>query len=133
MRLLATSLMYEDFFRCNNLDAILRHAFFEGGRNIPMDEAGRAAMLREGVIGLRPLKEGIWQHIDSAQIINDLDRTHRYGSWPTNDLWMFGDYVKGSGGISRDSAIGSIGGGNHFCEIQYVDECLDKQACWEWG
>lgn len=133
MRLLATSLMYEDFSRCVNLDAILRHCFFEGGRDIPLNEISRAGMLREGILGLKPLPLGIWRHIDMTQVFNELDRTHRYGSWPTNDLWMFDDYVRGSGGVSRDSAIGSIGGGNHFCEIQYVEECLDRQTCWEWG
>lgn len=133
MRLIATDIMWDDFQRCANLDNILRHAFFEGGRNIPLDEEGRAGMLREGVIGLKPINDGIWRHIDMAQMINELDRTHRMGSWPTKDLWNFADYVRGSGGISRDSAIGSIGGGNHFCEIQYVEECLDKQACLEWG
>lgn len=133
MRLIATDILREDFGRCANLDNILRHAFFEGGRNIPLDEESRAGMLREGVIGLKPLNDGIWRHIDMTQVTNELDHTYRLGSWPTKDLWMFDDYVRGSGGISRDSAIGSIGGGNHFCEIQYVEECLDKQACLEWG
>jgi len=133
MRLLATTILRDDFKRCINLDNILRHAFFEGGRNIPLDEEGRAGMLREGVIGLKPLNDGIWRHIDMTQVTNELDHTYRFGNWPTKDLWMFDDYVKGSGGISRDSAIGSIGGGNHFCEIQYVEECLDKQTCLDWG
>ncbi len=133
MRLLATTMNREDFGRCLNLDNLLRHAFFEGGRNIPLDEKSREGMLREGVLGISPTKDGIWQHIDMTQVVNELDRTHHFGSWPTNNLWMFNDYVKGSGGISRDSAIGSIGGGNHFCEIQYVEECLDKQACYAWG
>ncbi len=133
MRIIATTMMKDDFSKCVNLDEILRHAFFQGGRDIPLDEDTRAAMLRDGVIGLKSSNGGIWRHIDMAQMISELDRTHRYGSWPTENLWMFNDYVKGSGGISRDSAIGSIGGGNHFCEIQYVEECLDKKTCWEWG
>ena len=133
MRLITTDMRRDDFDKCSNLDNILRHAFFEGGRNIPLDEESRAGMLREGIIGLKPLKEGIWQHIDMSQVINDLDRTYRLGSWQTKDLWMFDDYVKGSGGVSRNSAIGSIGGGNHFVEIQYVEECLDKGACRDWN
>lgn len=133
MRLIVTDLTRDDFARCDNLDTILRHAFFEGGRDIPLSEAGRIGMLREGVIGLEPLDVGIWQQIDKDQMINELDHTHHYGNWPTNDLWMFDDFVKGSGGISRDSAVGSIGGGNHFDEIQYVEECLDKPTCRQWG
>jgi RNA-splicing ligase RtcB len=49
---------------------------------------------------------------------------HRHGSWPTRDLWEFVDYVEGSGGTSHDAVIGSIGGGNHFLEIQCVDACI---------
>ncbi len=133
MRVITTDLRREAFNEAVDLDVILRHAFFEGGRDIPLDERSRAGMLREGVIGLNPPKLGIWQHLDRDQLITDLDHTHRLGSWPTHDLWMFDDYVRGSGGISRDAAIGSIGGGNHFVELQYVDECLDRQTCWQWG
>jgi tRNA-splicing ligase RtcB len=131
MRLIMTNLSKADFEKCQNLDQILRHVFFEGGRDIPMDQAGRTGMLREGIAGLRPLREGLWKNIDPVQLFDDLARTH--AAWPTNDLWMFDDYVKGSGGISRDAAIGSIGGGNHFVELQYVEECLDKRTCMEWG
>lgn len=133
MRLIVTDLVQAEFDRCANLDTIFRHAFFEGGRDVPLDEASRAGMLREGIIGMHPPHHGLWRYVDRAQMIADLDRTHRLGSWPTTDLWMFADYVRGSGGISRDAAIGTIGGGNHFCELQVVDECLDRATCNAWG
>src|ERR1700683_1346912 len=48
MRLVVTDMTREEFERAGaRLDRILRHAFFEGGREIPMDPAGRAAALRE--------------------------------------------------------------------------------------
>lgn len=136
MRLLATDLSREEFERMGGrLDTLLRHAFFEGGRDIPLDEAGRAAMLRDGAAGLRaPARGGgIWRHLDPEALERDLARTHRGGRWPTRDLWAFADYVRGSGGVSRDAAIASIGGGNHFLEIQWVEECIDRRSCWDWG
>lgn len=136
MRLLATDLTREEFDAIGpGLDGMLRHAFFEGGRDIPLDEAGRAAILREGAAGLRapPGGGGIWRRLEPAVLERDLARTHRGGCWPTEDLWAFGDYVRGSGGVSRDAAIASIGGGNHFCEIQWVEECLDRRVAWDWG
>lgn len=136
MRLVTTDLTRDDFERLSpRLDSILRHAFFEGGRGIAMDPAGRAAILREGAAGLRrPAEpEGLWRQLDRAELDHDLARTHLGGSWPTRDLWEFGDFVEGSGGVSHDSAIASIGGGNHFVEIQTVEACLDRQACWRWG
>lgn len=135
MRLVIASITKDEFLSMSGaIDEALRHAFFEGGRDIPMTEAGRAAMLREGILGLHEVKDtGIWKQIDSKRIASEISRMHRNGSWKTNDLWNFEDYVKGSGGTSRDSLIASIGGGNHFVELQYVDECIDKQTCYDWG
>lgn len=90
-------------------------------------------MLREGMIGLSAPRGGLWDRIDLAKLHSDLDRTHQLGHWPTRDLWQFDDYVRGSGGQSYDSAIATIGGGNHFVELQYVEDCLDRSTCWQWG
>ena len=136
MRLLATDLACEEFEAIGRrLDDALRRLFFGGGRDIPLDEAGRAAILREGAPGLRAPATGggIWRHLDPARLAAELPRHHRGGSWPTDDLWAFGDFVRGSGGVSRDAVVASIGGGNHFVEIQRVEECLDRRACWDWG
>jgi tRNA-splicing ligase RtcB len=136
MRLVATDMTRDEFDRLGaRLDGILRHAFFEGGRDIPMDPAGRAALLRDGAPGLKapPSGGGLWRKLDPQMLEQELARTHRGGSWPTRDLWEFGDYVEGSGGTSHDAVIASIGGGNHFLEIQYVEECIDRRACWAWG
>lgn len=132
MRLLVTDITREDFNRAINLETILRYRFFEGGRDIPLDEHNRAAMLREGLIGMTP-HGGLWDRIDQSKMHTDLERTHQFGHWPTHDLWMFKDYARGSGGLSYDSSIGTIGGGNHFVELQVVEDCLDRQVCWQWG
>lgn len=133
VRLIITDMRREEFARLDHLDAILRHRFFEGGRDVPLTESDRAAMLRDGAIGLPRMTGGLWDRIDFNQVQTDLDRTHQLGHWPTRNLWRFEDYVRGSGGKSYDSNIGSIGGGNHFVEVQYVEECLDKPTCWQWG
>jgi tRNA-splicing ligase RtcB len=136
MRLLATDVTREAFEAIGpRLDGMLRHVLFGGGRDIPMDEAGRAAMLREGAAGLRapPGGGGIWRRLDPARLSAELARHHGGGAWRTRDLWAFGDFVRGSGGVSRDAVVASIGGGNHFLEIQAVEACLDRQACWAWG
>ena len=134
MRLVIASITRDEFAALSGeIDNELRHTFFEGGRDIPMSEEGRAAMLREGILGMAGTNEGIWKHIDPNRVADEFSRMHRNGSWPTNDLWNFQDYVKGSGGVSRDAMIASIGGGNHFVEIQYVDECLDRHTCYDWG
>lgn len=136
MRLVSLAMTREEFEAIGpRLDDRLRHAFFEGGRDIPMSENGREAMLRDGVAGLEPPPggDGIWRSLDVEAVRRDMARTHRGGSWPTRDIWMFGDFVRGSGGTSRDAYIASIGKGNHFIEFQWVEECLDRRASYAWG
>ena len=49
-------------------------------------------------------------------------------------MFAFADYVASSGATdSRDSQIGSIGGGNHFVELQHVDEIVDGATAHAWG
>ena len=136
MRLVIASMTRDEFASLSDaIDHKLRHAFFEGGADIPMSQESREAMLRDGMPGVVKMlgtKDGIWKRIDPNKFSTEMDRMHSHG-WKTNDLWNFQDYTKGSGGVSRDASIASIGGGNHFVEIQYVDECLDRKSCYEWG
>ena len=111
------------------LQTELRKIFFQGGRDLPLDEAGREAMLREGLPGLLGVSRlgGFWNSLPDSRISREIEHACQNGSWKTENSWMFDDYIRGSGGVSRDAAIGSIGGGNHFVEIQEIDEILDKK------
>lgn len=134
MRLVATDMTRAEFDALDSgLDAMLRRAFFEGGRDLPLSEAGREAMLRHGVPGLADATGGLWDGPGGEALRAEATRCHGGGSWPTEDLWMFGDYVRGSGGTSRDATLGSIGGGNHFVELQWLAERIDPGVAWRWG
>jgi len=41
--------------------------------------------------------------------------------------------VASAGGTSYDGMIGSVGGGNHFAEVQYVASVSDARAAYAWG
>jgi tRNA-splicing ligase RtcB len=59
---------------------------------------------------------------------------HFQGVVPARGVFAFDDYITSSGGGSgRDSQIGSIGGGNHFVELQVVDDLLDGTTAHAWG
>ena len=136
MRLIATDISLEDFQSIGKkLDDRLRHMFFAGGRDIPMTESGREGILREGIAGLKAPdgRPGIWKHISDERMEKEASFNHQGGSWKTKDSWNFQEYIKGSGGLSHDSAIASIGKGNHFVERQYVEDIIDKQTAWRWG
>lgn len=142
MRLLATDVTAAEFARLGpDLDRRLRHIFFEGGRNIPLSATQRAGVFRSGLPGLldsRHADDGLWRYWDSDGQESDLMRTHRLGALPTRGIFGLDDFIAGSGrgapeAFTRDGQIGSIGGGNHFVEIQRVEEIFDGATSQAWG
>lgn len=138
MRLLVTDVTASEFARLGeDLDRRLRYIFFEGGRNIPMSAAQRIAMFRDGLQGLLECDhagEGLWRHWDRQAQEDDLMRTHGLGKVATGGVFELEGFIAGSGeAFSRDGQIGSIGGGNHFVEIQRVDETFDGATAHAWG
>jgi tRNA-splicing ligase RtcB len=140
MRLLVTDLTRREIEPLlDRLAAPLRARFFEGKRDIPMSPRQREALLRDGLRGLLATcadnaGSGIWRLYDAANQEADLERVHFGGSLPARGIFAFGDYVRGSGSVDgRDSHLGSVGGGNHFVEIQVVDEVLDGATAHAWG
>lgn len=139
MRLLVTDITQDEL--APHLDALagpLRHTFFRGGRDLPMSPRQREALLREGLWGLNDTASdnagrGLWKLYDRRQQEADLARVHFQGVLPARQLFAFEDYIKGSGATDgRDTQIGSVGGGNHFVELQVVDEAAGAPAR-EWG
>jgi tRNA-splicing ligase RtcB len=62
----------------------------------------------------------------------ELARVHLGGSLPGNAGWAPEDLVPETG-LVRDGGLGTIGGGNHFVEVQVVEEIQDRALAWEWG
>ncbi|MET7403562.1 RtcB family protein [Dactylosporangium sp. NPDC005572] len=108
--------------RLDALEARLRHLFFEGGRRIGLTPAQREGLLRDGLPGL----------FDAGARVGDADPMHA-AAWPAPDAEAFRDWVTSGGGTSYDSIIGSVGGGNHFAELQYVAAVHDGAAAYAWG
>lgn len=137
MRLLVTELEREDLERHEQaLQHRLRQIFFEGQRDIAMSPAQREAMLRHGLAGLNSSfgARTTWHAYDPMQQRQELERVHFHGSLDTRDVFAFEDFIRASGGEQgRDAHIGSIGGGNHFVELQVVDELHDHHCAHHWG
>lgn len=140
MRLLVTDITRDEL--APHLDVLhrpLREVFFQGKRDIPMSPRQREALLRDGLWGLHETRDdnadrGIWRGYDAAAQELDLRRVHFQGVLPAHGIFAFADYIASSGAQdARDSQIGSIGGGNHFVELQVVDEILDGTTAHAWG
>lgn len=138
MRLLTTDLSVEKLEgHWKEIQNKLRGLFFQGQRNIPMSPRQREAVLRDGLPGLlETIKDnenkGIYQFYNINDQRDDLDKIYNHGGFPTNRLFGFEKLIKSSGAIDgRDPQIGSVGGGNHFVELQRIDEILCGQSCRE--
>ncbi|MEZ4301807.1 MAG: RtcB family protein [Polyangiaceae bacterium] len=140
MRLLATDVDRREIApHMGALKQRLRALFFQGKRDIPMSPRQREAMLRHGLFGLHETAgdnagTGLWAHYDPRAQIDDLDRVQDAGSLSTRGTFAFDAYIRSSGRADgRDIQIGSVGGGNHFVEIQAVDELLDGATARSFG
>lgn len=139
MRLHLSSLRAEDLEgRADELETAFRHLFFEGGRNIPMTRSQREAIFRGGLEALldatpRSLTEGAWSLFHERGIGDELDRVEARGSLVAGRVFGLDDFMGPAGELTRDSQIGSIGGGNHFVEVQRVERILDGPTAHAWG
>ncbi|MDG4789279.1 RtcB family protein [Micromonospora sp. WMMD1102] len=138
MRVEATSVTVDQLRPgLDRLERRLRHLFFEGGRRIGLTGRQREGLLRHGLPGL--LADGVpadpkgaWRQVGPDDL-SDLDgRLHATG-FPVDSADDFRDWISSGGGTSYDSIIGSVGGGNHFAELQYVSAVHDGAAAYAWG
>ncbi len=139
MRVYTTDLKEEEIrSRLSSLIPEIRRIYFEGGRNIPMTGIQREAMLREGLTGLLETSgeaagEGIWRFYDKRMQERELGATAFQGSVRAGDVEGLRDYIGSPHIRSFDDQIGSIGGGNHFVEMQKVEEIYDGRTANAWG
>jgi tRNA-splicing ligase RtcB (3'-phosphate/5'-hydroxy nucleic acid ligase) len=139
MRLHLTSLNVDAVTdQLDDLETAFRSLFFEAGRNIPMTRNQREGLFLNGLEGLleatpRSLETGLWRLFQRADIAADLERIESRGSHMASQVFGLEDFLGRKDEFSRDSQIGSIGGGNHFVEIQRVEKILDRGIAHTWG
>lgn len=140
MRLLVTDLPVDKLEgHWDQIQKKLRALFFEGQRDIPMSPRQREAVLKDGLPGLlRTIQDnqnsGIYRYYDVRSQSNDLEKMHNHGGFPTNRLFGFEKFINSSGAIDgRDPQIGCVGGGNHFVELQRIDEIVCPQSGKQFG
>lgn len=112
------------------LEHHLRHLFFQGGRDIALTGWDRHAILREGLPGLldnlQRTSAGLLSKLDLSRTWVDLERHSDGGVFSCEDIDPdFADYTQIDHDHRRDAILGTIGGGNHFVELGYVDQVVD--------
>jgi len=88
----------------DELDNRLRYRFFEGGRNIARSRLDRIKMFTSQVF-------------ETSYVPEEFLRSS----------------AKSDTELTRDDQLGSVGGGNHFVELQVIKEILDAEKAYQWG
>lgn len=139
MRLMRTDWTVEEVERhLPRLEQRIRHVFFEGGREIPLHPQQREALLRDGLPGLAETADklgdqGIWRHWRKEEQWRALDHVSESGNFPTDGISEGLANYTAANDVRYDAQIGSIGGGNHFVEVQRISKVLDAGTAYAWG
>jgi tRNA-splicing ligase RtcB len=104
----------------------------EGRFNLSLDKIGVDAVINRGAASIPALAERIkhqaWEAFDSDEFSEDLERIEDNGCMPADPAAVPNAAVqKGSG------QLGTLGGGNHFIEIQYVQKVLERDMAKTFG
>ncbi|MEO9514937.1 MAG: RtcB family protein [Paracoccaceae bacterium] len=117
------------------LPSLLRHSFFQGGRRIEASPDSRRALLSQGIAALdAKMLSDVWGDAP-ANIGQQLESAVHDPFGPIAPGSPFDEWIAPGGrdGISRDQLLGTIGGGNHFVEVQEITKINDGGAAWAWG
>jgi tRNA-splicing ligase RtcB len=82
--------------------------------------------------GIPAAVDGAWRQVGPDDTTDVSGRLHAAG-YPVRSADAFRDWITSGGGTSYGSIIGSVGGGNHFAELQYVSAVHDGPAAYAWG
>jgi tRNA-splicing ligase RtcB len=106
-------------------------------RDLPMTVKQIAGMFHTGSVGwLEETKKkplGMLARSDMQQLEQELDKSFSYGSSDGNVNYAPQEMLPSDRDVIRDCFIGTIGSGNHFVELQVVEEILDRKWAFEWG
>lgn len=116
-----------------------------GTRDLPMPTRAMRALFRTGCLGwvealrngnggaARPGGLGQLERADFRQLERELERVYHLGSETGDEAWVPDDLLPEDRESIRDGNLATVGGGNHFVEIQVVDEVVGRGRAWEWG
>ncbi|HLL85648.1 MAG TPA: RtcB family protein [Longimicrobium sp.] len=110
------------------------HYFF-GTRDVALGARAVEALLRDGLPGwlLETMEAplGLAEKADLAQLDRECARVHLGGGLEGDPSWAPPGLRRP--GVVRDPGLATIGGGNHFVEVQRVEAVEDRARAWAWG
>lgn len=108
-----------------------------GTRDVPMTPVAMSALFERGCLGWLDTQSaargGSMQRSDVAQLWRELDRVYENGSLVGSIAEAPSALVDPARSWLRDPGLATLGGGNHFLEVQVVEEIYDAPQAYAWG
>lgn len=138
MRLHVADLAVEHFLsRKTEFVTKLKSDYLLGTRDIRMSRGAMVEMFRSGVPGwleaVRQNPYGAMRRANLDAVEAEVGRIAFNGSLPASEEWAPVDLISSDREIVVDDGLATIGGGNHFVEVQVVEDILDRRLAYEWG
>lgn len=136
MRLHVTDLSLSTFMsRKSELVAKLKGDYLLGTRDIAMSSRAMREMFDRGVpewlMACRDSPLGRLAGSDLDQLWDEQDHIYLNGSMHGSSEWAPEKLLDSD--VVRDDGLATIGRGNHFVEMQVVEEVLDPKLAYQWG
>jgi tRNA-splicing ligase RtcB (3'-phosphate/5'-hydroxy nucleic acid ligase) len=135
MRLLTTGVSLAQLAPLRSaLMARLKSVLLENERNIPTHTRAFKALFDEGPLAFidRIHPDGLWERVDRDRLAEEVSRCIGLDSIQAHSRHAPESFVGGRE-VFRDPCLGTPGAGNHFVELQVVDEVLDRHAAYAAG
>lgn len=136
MRLLTTGLTLGQ--AAPHKDALIRRltrSLLDNGRDVPVATTAFRALFDAGpeafIDAVRP--EGLWASCDRQRLRDEVRQCVGLASFGGAARYAPEAYTGDRHAVFRDPALGTPGAGNHFVELQVVDEVLERRAAWSAG
>lgn len=135
MRLFTTGLSYQQVFEQKTaIIAQLKQILLNDQRDIPVTPQSFEALFDDGLSAwLNALpQQGLWQKVNVTQLQAELNKIHGQKLITADSRYApeaFFEQRK----ILRPASLGTVGSGNHFVELQIVDEIFDRHLAYQLG
>lgn len=115
---------------------LMKGDYFFGTRDATMTAKAARAMFQYGIPGwldaILDRATGSIANSNLEQLADEIDNIYLGGSADGDIKWAPEELVP-EDALVRDSGLATIGGGNHFVEIQLVDRIEERRLAYAWG
>jgi tRNA-splicing ligase RtcB len=137
MRLHVADLTVDQFLaRRDRFVELMKGDYFFGKRDVTMTAHTMQALFQDGVLGwldaLSNTPMGSVAQSDLSQLWTESDRIFLNGAMAGHRRWAPEELVPDSG-VVRDGGLATIGGGNHFVEVQWIEQVENRALAYQWG